>query len=62
MSKSRKLKIHTKYQTKTYRGITIPEIRLEGKWLDELGFKQGQIINIEQEKNKLIITIDKEEE
>lgn len=62
MSKSRKLKIHTKYQARAYRGITIPEIRLEGKWLDELGFKQGQIINIEQEKNKLIITIDKEEE
>jgi toxic protein SymE len=62
MAKSRKLKIHTKYQARAYGGTTIPEIRLEGKWLDELGFKQGQIVSIEQEKNKLTITIDKGEE
>lgn len=38
---------------------TIPEIRLEGKWLDRLGFKEGQTVNIEEKKNKLTITIDK---
>jgi toxic protein SymE len=58
MSRFRKLKIHSKYQARAFGGTTIPEIRLEGKWLDELGFKQGQMVNIEQEKNKLIITID----
>ena len=61
MSESRKLKIYTKYQARAYGGTTIPEIRLNGKWLDKLGFKQGQMINIKQNKNKLTITIDNEE-
>ncbi|WP_268847016.1 SymE family type I addiction module toxin [Flavobacterium aestivum] len=58
MTNSRKLKIHSKYQARTYGSTTIPEIRLEGKWLDKLGFKEGQMVNIEQKKNKLTITID----
>lgn len=58
----RRLKIHTRYQTSTYRMITVPEIRLRGKWLDKLGFKKGQMVNIEQKKNKLIITLDKRKE
>lgn len=58
MIKTRRLKIHTKFRTRTFDCTTIPEIRLEGKWLAELGFKQGQIVVIEQEPNKLTITID----
>lgn len=61
MPRYRNLKIRTKYQTRTFGEITIPEIRLEGKWLNELGFKQGQIIRIEGETNKLTITIDNEQ-
>ncbi len=57
-SKFRKLKIHTKHRARRFDETTIPEIRLEGKWLDKLGFKQGQTIKIEQELNRLIITID----
>jgi len=60
MSKFRKLKIHTKYQARRFGEVKIPEIRLEGKWLDELGFKQGQTVTIELADNKLTITIDKE--
>jgi toxic protein SymE len=56
----RKLKIHAKFQTRRFGGIHIPEIRLEGKWLDALGFKQGQIVKVKQEDNKLTITIDNE--
>ncbi|CAN5897402.1 hypothetical protein BH11BAC7_BH11BAC7_35920 [soil metagenome] len=59
MANSRNLKIHAKYQARAYGATTIPEIRLEGKWLDKLGFKEGQMVNIEQKKNKLTITIDK---
>jgi toxic protein SymE len=59
MEKLRKKKIYTKFRSRTYDHIHIPEIRLEGKWLQKLGFTQGQMINIEQKKNKLIITIDK---
>lgn len=59
MTNSRKLKIYTKYQARTYGGVTIPEIRIEGKWLEKLGFRQGQMIDIVEKKNKLIITVDK---
>jgi len=60
MTNSRKLKIHTKHQARAYgMTTTIPEIRLEGKWLDKLGFKQGQMVIIDQKKNKLIIRVDK---
>jgi len=58
MDRFRKLKIHSKFRTRRWDTTTIPEIRLEGKWLDELGFKQGQIVIIEQEQYKLIIRLD----
>lgn len=62
MANPRKLKIHSKHQARAYGATTtIPEIRLEGKWLDKLGFKQGQMVIIDQEKNKLTITVDKEQ-
>ncbi|MEN2400113.1 SymE family type I addiction module toxin [Flavobacterium sp. MC2016-06] len=51
--------MHKKYQARAYSGITIPEIILKGKWLDKLGFKEGQTVIIKQQKNKLTITIDK---
>ena len=35
---------------------------LEGKWLEELGFKQGKQIQIDQQQNKLTITLHKEDE
>lgn len=62
MPKSRKLKIHSKCQARVDCWVTIPEIRLEGKWLDKLGFKQGQTVIIAQQKNKLTITIDKKQQ
>ena len=57
MSRFRKLKIHTKYRSRKYDETKIPEIRLEGKWLELLGFKRGQSIKVLQQKNKLIITL-----
>ena len=62
IKKFRKLKIHTKFRTRTDDVIPIPEIRLEVKWLEALGFKQGQKIKIEQEQLKLTITLDNGEE
>ena len=58
MSEFRKLKIHTKYQSRSWRNITVPEIRLEGKWLAELGFAAGKHVQIEQLERKLIITVN----
>lgn len=57
MEKLRKLKIYTKFRNRTYDNTTIPEIRLEGKWLEKFGFKQGQQIVIQPETNKLTIML-----
>lgn len=37
MSQFRKLKIYQKHQPREWKYITVPEIRLEGKWLEQLG-------------------------
>lgn len=64
MSRFRKLKIYQKHQPRDWsRYVAVPEIRLEGKWLRELGFEIGKEIEIKQQKNKLTITLtDKKEE
>jgi toxic protein SymE len=62
MKDFKKLKIHSKHRPRTWDNITVPEIRLEGKWLDKLGFKEGRQVQIEQQKNKLIITLNKTNE
>ncbi|WP_286968004.1 SymE family type I addiction module toxin [Flavobacterium sp. UBA4854] len=59
MKNSRKLKIHSKYQTRTFKYITIPSIKLEGKWLEKIGFEKGKMVIVEQKKNKLTITLEK---
>ncbi|QMU63496.1 MAG: type I addiction module toxin, SymE family [Flavobacteriaceae bacterium] len=63
MSRFRKLKIYQKYQSREWsKYAVVPEIRLEGKWLRELGFEIGKEIEIDQQKNKLTITLtDKNE-
>ena len=57
MNKSRKLKIYRKFRYRTWDNTTVPEIRLEGRWLEKLGFEEGKEIEIKQEKNKLTITL-----
>jgi toxic protein SymE len=59
MMNARKIKIHTRYQKSNHRMITVPEIRLQGKWLDALGFGKGKTVHIQQKKNKLTITVAK---
>ncbi|PVH25501.1 SymE family type I addiction module toxin [Sphingobacterium corticibacter] len=59
MKSTRKLKIQGKFRKRRWDSISVPEIRLEGKWMEEVGFKQGQYVNIQVAKNKLIIRIDK---
>jgi len=57
MDKLRRKKVYTKFRSRTHDNITIPEIRLEGKWLAKLGFKEGEHIVIQPETNKLTIMI-----
>ena len=63
MEKFRILKIYSKFRYRRWgNNYTVPEIRLEGKWLEQLGFEQGNEVIIEQKNNKLIITVRKEKE
>jgi len=57
MKPYRKLKVYAKFRTRTWDITIVPEIRLTGKWLDRLGFKEGKEIQIQQQKNKLTITL-----
>lgn len=57
MSQSRKLKIYRKHQSRDWKYVSVPEIRLEGKWLQKLGFDIGKEIEIKQQKKKLTITV-----
>lgn len=58
MSKFRILKIYSKFRYRRWgNNYTVPEIRLEGQWLEQLGFEQGNEVLIEQKNNKLIITL-----
>ncbi len=57
MEKLRKKKVYRKFRNRTSDIIPIPEIRLEGKWLAKLGFKEGSEIVIQQEQNKLTIML-----
>jgi toxic protein SymE len=58
MNRFRKLKIYTKFRSRRWDNTSVPEIRLRGRWLEEVGFKQGQKVKILIEENKLTITID----
>ncbi len=62
MSKIRKLKIYQKFRIRRWDYTTVPEIRLEGKWLQALGFEEGKEIKVKQQKNKLTITLIEEEQ
>jgi toxic protein SymE len=61
MSRFRKLKIHSKFRTRRWDNTTVPEIRLEGRWLEELGFEEGGQVKIEQQRHRLTITLHQEE-
>ncbi|TLV00913.1 SymE family type I addiction module toxin [Dyadobacter luticola] len=54
--KMRQLKIYPKYQrTSQWRAKFVPEIKLCGEWLKDLGFDYGEHIMVKFENDKLII-------
>ncbi|WP_109831595.1 SymE family type I addiction module toxin [Reichenbachiella versicolor] len=57
----KKIKIQPKHRRRTYDEICIPEIKMEGKWLEELGFKQGKHVKVEWRQKKIIITLIEDE-
>ena len=40
------------------KSVSIPQIRLQGKWLQECGFEPGSQVQIQCEQGKLIITLE----
>ena len=62
MKNQRMLRVGYKYQNRAFQQmVMIPEIKLTGKWLKESGFEEGQNVKVVVQKNKLIITPDKNE-
>jgi toxic protein SymE len=55
----KRIKIQPKYISRTWDQIRVPEIRMCGKWLKEIGFDYNRHIIVECKKNKIIITLDK---
>jgi toxic protein SymE len=56
-NKERKLKIQPKSFPRGFQYVTFPEIRVAGKWLQDLGFTCGRYVTIVQQENSLIITL-----
>ncbi|MCD6065853.1 MAG: HSP20-like protein [Bacteroidetes bacterium] len=56
-NKERKLKILPKFFPRRWKDVIFPEIRLAGKWLQDLGFKCGRHVVISQQDNTITITI-----
>ncbi|SKB87191.1 SymE family type I addiction module toxin [Dyadobacter psychrophilus] len=55
----RQLKIYQKYQRRENTpAVFFPEIRLCGKWLQDLGFACGEEVTVKYFKNKLEITLN----
>ncbi|UII77581.1 type I toxin-antitoxin system SymE family toxin [Flagellimonas sp. HMM57] len=57
MPSFRILKVYRKFQRRRWDHKVVPEIRLEGDWLKELGFEIGEAIEVQQEKDKLTIKL-----
>jgi len=58
----KKIKIQPKLRKRAFDEIWIPEIRMEGRWLEKLGFKVGEFIQIEWKEKELVITPVENEE
>jgi hypothetical protein len=54
----RTLKINKKLRVNRYESKLVPEIRLCGKWLEQLGFEKRKRVNITEMDKLLIVRID----
>ena len=57
-SGEKRLKICSKYYPReNFRPVFFPEIRLAGKWLEDLGFECGEEVTVKYSEKKLEITL-----
>ena len=54
-NKQKQLKVSSRHQQRQLNYISVPEIRLMGKWLKQLGFLSGQSVTITHKQNKILI-------
>ena len=52
----RQLKVYPKYHARVRKAVIVPEIRLSGKWLQQIGFNSGETVCVKHEQNKITIT------
>jgi toxic protein SymE len=52
----KQVKLQPKYRALTYGQKTVPELKLSGVWLEKLGFRAGEKVNIIIREQELIIT------
>ncbi|NIJ53834.1 SymE family type I addiction module toxin [Dyadobacter arcticus] len=58
ISGEKQLKICEKYYSReNFRAVFFPEIRLAGKWLQDLGFECGEEVTVKYSPHKLEITL-----
>ncbi|WP_018343945.1 SymE family type I addiction module toxin [Cytophaga aurantiaca] len=58
VAECKELKIRPLYRKNRYSESIVPEIRLNGKWLSDLGFEQGKKVQVEFVKGQIILRID----
>jgi hypothetical protein len=51
----RKVKLQPKYRQLANNVRIVPELKISGIWLEEMGFKAGQTVSITTSNQKLII-------
>ena len=52
---SKKVKLQPKLRQLAYSEKIVPELKISGVWLEEIGFKAGDIVNITIREELLII-------
>lgn len=58
-SNKRRLKIATRYISRaSWEPAIFPEIRLCGKWLQDIGFSCGDMVTVQHLNNQIIISRD----
>ena len=54
-SMSKKIKLQPRLRRLAYNEKIVPELKISGVWLEEIGFKAGSIVNITIREELLII-------
>lgn len=57
-NENRNLKV---YELCGYNNKPMPQIRIQGKWLQKCGFSIGDYVSVQCKRGKLIITLDAKE-